>query len=73
MAVADFFDTFETWLPLENFGNAEWIWRQWVEMFLMKCASEVREARKKGRRGNKQPGTDLRERESKKQQITCQS
>jgi len=26
MAVADFLETFETWLPLENFDNAEWIW-----------------------------------------------
>jgi hypothetical protein len=25
MAVADFLETFETWLPLENFDNAEWI------------------------------------------------
>jgi hypothetical protein len=33
-AVADFLETFETWLPLENFNNAEWIRRQWVEMFL---------------------------------------
>jgi hypothetical protein len=53
MGVADFLETFETWLPLENFDNAEWIRRQWVEMFLKKCASEVREARKKGMRGNK--------------------
>ena len=28
----------------------------------MKCASEVREARKKGRRGNKRPATDVGER-----------
>ena len=47
-AVADFLETFKTWLPLENFDNAEWIRRQWVEMILKKCASEVREARKKG-------------------------
>jgi len=65
-AVADFLETFETWLPLENFDNAEWIRRQWVEMFLKKCASEVREARKKGRRGNKRPATDLGERAGKK-------
>jgi hypothetical protein len=43
------FETFETWLLLENFDNAEWIRRQWVERFLKKCASEVQEARKKGR------------------------
>jgi hypothetical protein len=60
-ADADFWETFETWLPLENFDNAKWIWRQWVEMFLMKCASEVREGRKKGRRGNKRRATDLGE------------
>jgi len=64
-AVADFLETFETWLPLENFDNAKWIWRHWVEMFLKKCASEVREARKKGRRGNKRPATDLGERAGK--------
>jgi hypothetical protein len=58
-AVADFLETFESWLPLENFNNATWIWRQWVEMFLKKCGSEVRKARKKGRRGNKRPATDL--------------
>jgi len=61
MAVADFLKTFEKWLPLENFDNAKWIWRQWVEIFLKKCASEVGEARKKGRQGNKQPATDLGE------------
>jgi len=65
-AVADFWETFETWLPLDNFDNAEWIRRQWVEMFLKKCASEIWEARKKGRRGNKRPATDLGERASKK-------
>jgi len=66
MAVADFLETFGKWLPLENFDNAEWIRRQWVEMFLKKCASEFREARKKGRRGNKRPATDSVERASKK-------
>ena len=64
--VADFLATFETWLPLVNFDNAEWIRWQWVEMFLKKCASEIREARKKGRRGNKRPATDLGERPGKK-------
>jgi hypothetical protein len=34
-------------------------------MFLKKCASEVREARKKGRRGNKRPATDVGERAGK--------
>jgi len=64
--VADFLETFETWLTLENFDNAEWIRRQWVEMILRKCASDVREARKKGRRGNKRPVMDLGERAGKK-------
>jgi hypothetical protein len=35
-AVADFLETIVTWLPLENFDNAEWIRWQWVEMFLKK-------------------------------------
>ena len=35
-------------------------------MCLKKCASEVREARKKGRRGNKRPAMDLGERVGKK-------
>jgi len=30
-------ETFESWLRLDNFDNAEWICRQWVEMFLKKC------------------------------------
>jgi len=64
-AVADFLETFETRLPLDNFDNAERIRRQWVDMFLKKCASKIREARKKGRRGNKRPATDLGERASK--------
>jgi len=49
-------------LPMENFNNAEWIRRKWVEMFLKKCASEVREARKKATRGSKRRATDLGER-----------
>jgi hypothetical protein len=65
-AFADFLETFETWLPLENFDNAEWIRRQWVEMFLKKCASEVVEAVRKGRRGNKRLATDVGERVGKK-------
>jgi len=66
MAVAYFLATFESWLPLVHFDNAEWIRRQWVEMFLKKCATEIREVRKKGRRGNKQPATDLKESVGKK-------
>ena len=63
--VADFLETFETWLPLENFDNAEWIRRQWVEMFLKKCASEVRKGMKKGWGGKKRPVTDFGERAGK--------
>ena len=62
MGVAEFLDTFDKWLPLEKFDNAEWIRRQWVEMSLQKSASEVREASKNGRRGNKRPAMDLGER-----------
>jgi hypothetical protein len=66
MVVADFLVTFEKWLPLENFDNATWIRRQWVEIFLKKCASKFRDARTKGRRGNKRSATDLGERVGKK-------
>jgi len=48
-AVADFLATFETWLPLVNIDNAEWIRRQWVEMFLKKCASENSGGEEKGK------------------------
>jgi hypothetical protein len=51
---------------LDNFDNAEWIRRQWVQIFLQKCACEIREVRKKGRRSNKRPATDLGEHASKK-------
>jgi len=65
IANADFLKTFETQQPLENFDNAEWIWRRCVEMLLRKCASEVREVRKKERQGNKRPATSLGERAGK--------
>jgi len=64
-AVADCLESFEKWLPLENFDNAEWIRRQWVAMFLKKCASKVLDARMMGRRGNMRPATDLGERTGK--------
>jgi hypothetical protein len=57
--VADCLETVITWLPLGNFANAKCIQRQWVERFWEKCASMVREVRKKGRRSNKRPVTDL--------------
>jgi len=65
MAVTDVLATFENWLPLVNFDNAGWIRWQYVEMFFKKCASEIREAREKGRRANKGPATDLGERAGK--------
>jgi hypothetical protein len=40
-AIADFLKSVETWLPLDNFHNTEWICRQWVEMFLKKCTREI--------------------------------
>jgi len=40
-AVADILETFKTWLPLENFYNAECIQQQWVVMCLKKCASKI--------------------------------
>jgi len=58
-AVTDFLRTFEKWLLSVNSDNAEWIPRRWVEMCLKKCASEIREARKEVRRGNKRPDLDL--------------
>jgi len=61
-AVADFLDTIKNWLPFVIYDNAEWIRPQWVEIFLKKCASDIREVRKKGRRGNKRPAMDLGER-----------
>jgi hypothetical protein len=48
-AAADCSVTFETWLPLDNFANAKWSCCQWVAMCVKKCASEIRDARKKGR------------------------
>jgi hypothetical protein len=62
-AVADFLATFEFWLLLFNLENAEWIRWQWVEIFLKKCESEIRVARKKGWQGNKRPETNLGEHE----------
>jgi len=61
-AVVIFLTTFEKWPPRENFVNAACRRRQWVQMVLKNWASEVREARMKGSRGNKRPATDLGER-----------
>jgi hypothetical protein len=62
LAVAEFLEIFEKWLPLENLDNADWIQQQWVDDFLKKCASEVPEARKKGRQGKKRSAMDSGER-----------
>jgi len=64
--VADFLESFEIWLPLDNFNNAEWSHWHWVEIFLKKCATKIQEARRKGWRGTKWPATDVGERTSKK-------
>ena len=63
--VTDFFATFENWLPLCNFDNAEWIRWQWVAMFLDEIAGEIPKARKNGWRANKRLATDLGERAGK--------
>ena len=60
-AVAQLFETFKTRLPLDTIDHAEWIWRHWDGKVLKNCPSEVREARNKGRRVNKQLATDLHE------------
>ena len=65
-AVADFLETFECWLQLDNFDNAEWIRPQWVEMFLKKGEREIWEVKKMGRQGNKRLATDLGEHASTK-------
>jgi hypothetical protein len=57
--VADVLATFDTWLPLVIFDNAACICWQWVERFLKKCGSEIREVTKMGRRGNTRPRTDF--------------
>jgi hypothetical protein len=50
MAVADIWTIFENWLPLVNFGKAQWICRQWAEIFLMQCTSHIRDRLKNRRR-----------------------
>jgi len=67
---ADFLKTFGNWPPLFNFDNAESNRRQWMEMFLKKCSSDIREERKKVRRGSKSPGIDLGMRASKQATST---
>jgi len=59
MAVADRLASFKNWLLLICSDSSEWIRRQWDGMFLMKCASEMPEARKEGRQGNTWPVTHL--------------
>jgi hypothetical protein len=55
---------------LVKFDHAEWTHWQWVEMFLKKCASDIREMRKKESRGNMRPWTDLAECPGKKARST---
>jgi len=59
MAIAHFFETFETRLLLDNIDNAECNRWQCVEIFLKKCASKIQEARKEGMQCNMRPVTDL--------------
>ena len=66
MVVAVCLATFENLLPLVNLDNGGWIPQQWVEMFLKKCASEIREVMKTGLRGNKRLAMDLGELTGKK-------
>jgi hypothetical protein len=64
-AVADYLQTFETWLHLCNFDNVEWIWRQLVEMVLNKRASDVRKVMKNASRFILGQTTDLGKRAGK--------
>jgi hypothetical protein len=66
IALGDFLETLESWLRLNNFDNAKWICRQWVEIIMKKFATKILEARKKGWRGNTQPVMDLGGHTSKK-------
>jgi hypothetical protein len=59
IAVADCMETFEDWLPLDTFDNAQSNRWEWGQMVLRKCAIKIREARKKGRRGNMLTATDM--------------
>jgi hypothetical protein len=52
MAVADRLETVKVWLPLDYFDTPQWIYQQWVEMFLKKCANQFRKVRKEGTQGN---------------------
>ena len=59
------FGDFRDLAAVGNVDHAERIQQLCVEIFLKKCASEDREARKRGRRGNKRPATDLGKRVGK--------
>jgi len=58
-AVVDFLSTFQNRLVLDHFDNDEWSSRQWVEMFVKRCACEVLEACQKEWQGSKRLATDL--------------
>jgi hypothetical protein len=55
--VAECLETFENWLPLEYFDNSQWIQRQWVELCLKQCASDVLKSRQKGMQGKQRLAT----------------
>jgi len=59
MAVAEILATFEDWLLMDSFNSAEWIPVQWFGLWLKICASEIQEASKTLRQGNKRPATDF--------------
>lgn len=67
--VTDVLETFGSWLRLDNFDNAKWIRRQWTEMILKICASEIQAAKKMGRQGSKRLATDLGQLTSKRAMI----
>jgi hypothetical protein len=70
IVVADCIETSEDWLPLDTFDNAQWNRRQWGQIVLKKCASKIREVRKKGRRGNMLMATDVSDCASKQARRT---
>jgi hypothetical protein len=58
-AVTDVIATFKNWLLLVNFDNADWIYRQWVQMIGKKWTTQIQKARNKATQGSTPPATDL--------------
>jgi len=56
-----YFMSFEYWELLNDFHNAEWIWRQWIQIFWKVYTRDIQKWRKKGKRGEKWPAMDLAE------------